>query len=102
MLSLDDFGTGYSSLTYLKSLPVGILKIDKSFIDRICEDQMQLELVGSIINLGHTMQLEVVAEGVETAEQFDLLRALDCDRMQGYFFSKPVAEDEAVALLRAK
>ena len=99
MLSLDDFGTGYSSLTYLKSLPVGILKIDKSFIDRICDDQMQLELVGAIISLGHTMQLEVVAEGVETAEQLALLQALDCDRMQGYFYSKPVRENEAVALL---
>lgn len=94
-VALDDFGTGYSSLTYLRSLPVKVLKIDKSFIDKICVDSVQLELVGSIIQMGHNLGLSVVAEGVETMEQLELLKTLQCDSIQGYVFSRPLPEQEA-------
>ncbi|WP_371381359.1 EAL domain-containing protein [Sporomusa aerivorans] len=98
-LSLDDFGTGYSSLTYLRNLPVGILKIDKSFIDKIITDEMQLQVVGSIIDLGHNLGLTIVAEGVENREQLSILTEAGCDRIQGYLFSKPLVEEAAVRLL---
>ena len=98
-LALDDFGTGYSSLTYLKSLPVNILKIDKSFIDKITSNDTHLQLVGAIINLGHTLELTIVAEGVETASQLELLKQYGCDRIQGYIFSRPISEDAAIGLL---
>ena len=101
ILALDDFGTGYSSLTYLRSLPVGILKIDKSFIDKIINDKTQVQVVGSIIDLGHTLGLTIVAEGVETEEQLQTLRELRCDCIQGYIFSKPLGEEAATALLKA-
>lgn len=99
MLSLDDFGTGYSSLTYLRSLPVGVLKIDKSFIDQIVTDEIQLEMVGSIIKLGHTLGLTIVAEGVESEGQLTLLRQFGCDRIQGYIFSPALPEEDAVEFL---
>lgn len=95
-LALDDFGTGYSSLTYLKNLPVKILKIDKSFIDNICVDKTQLQLVGSIIQMGHNFGLQIVAEGVEASEQLAALKVLACDYIQGYIFSRPLPADEAI------
>jgi len=98
-LTLDDFGTGFSSLTYLRSLPVNSLKIDKSFIDKIAFDEMQLQLVNSIINLGHTLGIDIVAEGVETKEQLVKLVDCRCDYIQGFLFSKPVSEEDAVKLL---
>lgn len=100
MLSLDDFGTGYSSLTYLRNLPVGILKIDKSFIDQINDDATQLQVVGSIISLGHTLGLTIVAEGVETETQLQLLSQYSCDLIQGYIFSRPIPEEDAINFLR--
>ncbi|WP_021169746.1 Oxygen sensor protein DosP [Sporomusa ovata DSM 2662] len=100
ILSLDDFGTGYSSLTYLRSLPVGVLKIDKSFIDEIINDQAQLHVVGAIINLGHTLGLTLVAEGVETEKQLKILSEYRCDRIQGYIFSKPLMEEVAIELVQ--
>jgi len=102
MISLDDFGTGYSSLTYLRRLPVGVLKIDKSFIDKIASDNIQLKLVGSIIDLGHALGLIIVAEGVENADQLELLTKYGCDRIQGYIFSPPIPEDEAIKFLKYK
>lgn len=99
-LALDDFGIGYSSLTYLRSLPVGVLKIDKSFIDKISSDEIQLQVVGTIINLGHTLGMSVVAEGVETKDQLAILTKIGCDHIQGYVFSKPLAEEAAMALLK--
>lgn len=99
MLSLDDFGTGYSSLTYLMSLPVGSLKIDRSFISDIAIEKVQMELVRSIIDLGHTLGLIIVAEGVETENQLALLLQIGCDRIQGYIFSKPISEEEAIKLV---
>ena len=98
-LSLDDFGTGYSSLTYLRHLPVKTLKIDKSFIDMIETDVFSSKIIGSIINMAHTLRINVVAEGVETKQQFTYLADNGCDCIQGYIFSKPVPEEEAIRLL---
>ena len=97
-IALDDFGTGYSSLTYLMRLPVGTLKIDKSFIDRILVDEYQSRFVGFIVDMAHTLGLTVVAEGVETQEQLSHLSNAGCDCIQGYVFSRPVAEQDALEL----
>jgi EAL domain-containing protein (putative c-di-GMP-specific phosphodiesterase class I) len=99
-VALDDFGTGYSSLTYLRRLPVSILKIDKSFIDGILDDPKQAEYVGFIIDLAHALNLRVVAEGVEVNAQIDKLRELDCDAIQGFVFSRAVSEPAALRLLQ--
>ncbi len=90
-LSIDDFGTGYSSMNYLRRLPFNLLKIDKSFIDGLPRNKDARAIVTAIITLAHSLELEVVAEGVETAEQFDYLRTLGCHLIQGYYFSPPVA-----------
>lgn len=87
--SLDDFGTGYSSLEYLKRLPITELKIDKGFVDGIPDDLNDVAIIKSVRSLATEMELQVVAEGVETAEQFQFLKDLKCDRYQGYYFSKP-------------
>lgn len=88
--SLDDFGTGYSSLGYLNRLPIDELKIDQSFVHGMQTDEHHQVLIRTIMSLGHTLSLRIVAEGVETQEQFMQLRALGCDLFQGYYFSKPV------------
>ena len=93
-IAVDDFGTGFSSLAYLKQLPVDELKIDKSFIMDMLEDQDDLVIVRSIIDLAHNLGLQVVAEGVETSETNARLRTMGCDVAQGYFFSKPLPADE--------
>ncbi len=92
-IAIDDFGTGFSSLSYLSRLPVHTLKIDRSFVVDMTEGPEGLALVSTIINLAHSLKLEVVAEGVETQEQSRLLRLLDCDEMQGFLFSKPVPRE---------
>ena len=89
-VAVDDFGTGFSSLSYLSKLPVDTLKIDRSFVIDMTATQEGLALVSTIINLAHSLKLNVVAEGVETEEQSRLLRLLNCDEMQGFLFSKPV------------
>jgi diguanylate cyclase (GGDEF)-like protein/PAS domain S-box-containing protein len=98
-LSLDDFGTGYSSLSYLHRFPLDVLKIDRSFVSRMVEAPEALRLVRSIIDLSHDLGLKVVAEGVEAAEQRNLLRQFGCDHAQGYYFSRPVSSEKARALL---
>lgn len=98
-IALDDFGTGYSSLSYLTHLPISTLKIDKSFIDLLSTDDPQGSLVEEIIRIGRRMNLLVVAEGVETRYQLDRLREQGCDRIQGYFFSRPLPPGELEALL---
>ena len=98
-VSLDDFGTGYSSLTYLRELPINILKIDKSFIDNILSTDGKSGLAGSIISLAHDLGLEVVAEGVEKEEQLSYLKWYNCDMAQGYLFSKPVPKEKAIELI---
>lgn len=99
-ISLDDFGTGYSSLNYLKSLPINCIKIDKSFIDEILTDKKQNFISSALINLAHGINLKVIAEGVETLEQFEMLKKYNCDTIQGYFFSKPVSDEEFEEMLK--
>ena len=89
-VAIDDFGTGYSSLRYLARLPVDTLKVDHSFVSMVTESPNDLAIVSGIIVLAHGLNLDVVAEGVETAEQHKFLRLLRCDQMQGYLFSKPI------------
>ena len=89
-LSIDDFGTGYSSLSYLKKLPVNAVKIDKSFVMHMTQDQNDAQIVRSTIDLAHNLGLKVIAEGVESQEVWDRLRALGCDQAQGYYMSRPL------------
>ncbi|GGF14227.1 hypothetical protein GCM10011611_19970 [Aliidongia dinghuensis] len=98
-LSLDDFGTGFSSLSYLHRFPFDVLKIDRSFVIEIVDNPDALRLVQTIIELGQDLGLELVAEGVETAEQAKILRALGCDIGQGYYFSRPIDLETATLLL---
>ena len=99
-VSIDDFGTGYSSLSYLRKLPIDTLKIDKSFIDVVTEDANGKNIVNTIINLAHTLNLTVIAEGVEYTEQLDYLKTQECDCIQGYLFSKPLDGNDIIALIQ--
>lgn len=92
-LSIDDFGTGYSSLSYLHRFPINTLKIDRSFIHQMKPESGEVGLVQAIVTLAHTLQMDVIAEGVETIEQCDQLTQLNCEFAQGYFFSKPLSPD---------
>ncbi|MCW7538010.1 PAS-domain containing protein [Aquabacterium sp. A7-Y] len=92
-ISIDDFGTGYSSLAQIKRFPIDALKVDRSFIRELATDSADRAITGAIIAMGKTLSLTVVAEGVETSEQRDFLRAEGCDEMQGFYFSKPLPAD---------
>jgi diguanylate cyclase (GGDEF)-like protein len=100
-IALDDFGTGHSSLAYLSRLPIDTLKIDRSFVRGMTENAGDTSIVTAIISLAQALRLSVVAEGVETEAQAQLLRLLRCDQMQGYLFSRPLPEEELAELLRA-
>jgi EAL domain-containing protein (putative c-di-GMP-specific phosphodiesterase class I) len=99
-LAIDDFGTGYSSLSYLRELPIDVLKIDKSFVDGIGLSDQRLALVEAIIRIARTLDLEVIAEGIETEAQRDLLVSMGCQFGQGYLLAMPVEADHAEALVR--
>ncbi|HEX5685913.1 MAG TPA: PAS-domain containing protein [Ideonella sp.] len=99
-IAIDDFGTGYSSLAHLKRFPVDVIKIDRSFIRDITTDPADRTITEAIIAMGKTLNLTVVAEGVETAEQRDVLRGIACDEIQGYYFSRPVPPEQVASLLR--
>jgi EAL domain-containing protein (putative c-di-GMP-specific phosphodiesterase class I) len=98
-LAIDDFGTGYSSLAYLKRFPLHTLKIDRSFIKDMPADAGDAALTSAIINMAHSLNLEVVAEGVETQPQFDFLRERGCDVIQGYLISRPIPPEQVVEVI---
>jgi diguanylate cyclase (GGDEF)-like protein/PAS domain S-box-containing protein len=99
-IALDDFGTGYSSLNYLRKIPINTLKIDKSFIDNISSSKKEESIIENIIEMAHTMDLKVVAEGVEVNDQLLILKDRNCDYIQGYYFSKPLPPNEIEKLFR--
>jgi diguanylate cyclase (GGDEF)-like protein/PAS domain S-box-containing protein len=100
-VSLDDFGVGYSSLTHLRNFPVNTLKIDKSFIDKVETDEVMAQIISSIIDMAHILNMTVVAEGVETADQLVFLADKDCDFIQGYLFSRPLKERDAIEFFKS-
>ncbi|WP_213875578.1 EAL domain-containing protein [Pseudomonas sp. dw_358] len=99
-LAMDDFGTGYSSLSYLKKFPIDIIKIDRSFIHEIPDNQDDMEITSAVIAMAHNLKLKVVAEGIETAEQLAFLRRHRCDVGQGYLFDRPIPSQELIERLR--
>lgn len=101
-VSIDDFGTGYSSLAYLRELPIDKIKIDRSFIKEVASNDSDLTIVKSMIELSHGLGKRVLAEGVETVEQLNVLRHLGCDAVQGYFIDKPMPEEKLVGYLERK
>ena len=99
ILAIDDFGTGYSSMSLLKKFPIDVLKIDRSFVREVTSNSEDKAIADAIIALGRVLDLTIVAEGVETAEQEAFLRAHNCDEVQGYLISKPVPADEFTAFM---
>jgi EAL domain-containing protein (putative c-di-GMP-specific phosphodiesterase class I) len=98
-LSLDDFGTGYSSLTYVRAFPINVLKIDKSFVRTIGSEREDTAIVAAVLALARNLNVTVVAEGVETAAQFAVLKMLDCPYVQGYLFARPQPAPQIIAML---
>jgi EAL domain-containing protein (putative c-di-GMP-specific phosphodiesterase class I) len=101
-IAIDDFGTGYSSLAYIHALPIDVLKIASTFVERLTAGAEGRAIVGGIINLAHSLEMRTVAEGVETAEQLRLLRGAGSDLAQGYHISRPMPANDAEALLRER
>jgi len=98
-LAIDDFGTGYSSLSHLKRLPLDKVKIDREFIHDVLDDPNDATIVKAIIQLSNSLNLEVIAEGVETLEQEQYLRQYGCTEGQGFYYSKPITSDDFISLL---
>ncbi len=98
-VSIDDFGNGHSSLSYLKSLPIDLLKIDSSFIRNLATDPDDAAITAAIIGLAHNLRLRVIAEGVETEEQLAFLQNEGCDEAQGYYFCRPLPAEDITRLL---
>jgi len=100
-ISLDDFGTGYSSLSHLKNFPIDTLKIDRSFVKDLATDPKEEAIVSAIIVLAHSLGMDVVGEGVETAEELAILRKHKCDKIQGYYYSRPIPVHDFESLLQS-
>lgn len=100
LLSIDDFGTGDSAIAYLRELPVDVLKIDRSYINGLTENRKDAAIISAMVALGHSLDLKIVAEGVETREQYDVLRRLGCDELQGFYMSAAVAEPVLLSMLK--
>jgi EAL domain-containing protein (putative c-di-GMP-specific phosphodiesterase class I) len=100
-LALDDFGTGYSSFTYLRRFPMDALKLHQSFVQDITVDPADATIVSAMIGIGKSLKQRVIAEGVETLAQLDFLQRHKCNEAQGYYFSRPVAAEQAGKLFRA-
>jgi EAL domain-containing protein (putative c-di-GMP-specific phosphodiesterase class I) len=98
-ISLDDFGTGYSSFAHIQRLPISVLKIDRSFVSNVNTNEDDATIVKAIINLAHSLSMQVIAEGAETSAQVEFLCLNKCDQVQGYFFSKPITFDALKQLL---
>ena len=101
-LAIDDFGTGYSSLAYLRMFPIDHLKLDRSFVEEIGQTSDGSVICDATIGLAHNLQLKIVGEGVETAEQLDYLKAQGCDQVQGYLFSRPLPADAVIEFIRQR
>jgi EAL domain-containing protein (putative c-di-GMP-specific phosphodiesterase class I) len=99
-VSIDDFGTGYSSLSYLHRFPIDTLKVDRSFVNRIGNEDEHAEIIQTIIKLASNLGMDVVAEGVENAEQLNFLRQINCNYGQGYYYSRPVESSAAAEMIR--
>lgn len=100
LVTVDDFGTGYSSLSYLASFPIHVIKIDRSFVSKVCEQETSAAITGAVIALGHALGATIVAEGVETEAQLAFLRAHACDEVQGFFFGRPMRPSDFVGWAR--
>jgi EAL domain-containing protein (putative c-di-GMP-specific phosphodiesterase class I) len=98
-ISIDDFGTGYSSLAYLKKMPVSLMKIDRSFVMHMCDDPNDVAIVGSTVELAHSLGLRAIGEGVESEDALGMLKELCCDFAQGFHIGRPMPIDELMALL---
>ena len=99
VISIDDFGTGYSGLSYLRTLPINILKVDRCFVADIGSNDHDRAIVTAVVSMAKALELRVIAEGVETRKQRDILIEMECEEAQGYLFSKPVSAEKAVGLL---
>ena len=99
MVAIDDFGTGYSSLSYLNNFPANLLKIDKSFIDKMNTSDSSKQYVAAIISIGHIMGFDVISEGVETEDQLATLNSIGCDYIQGFIWGRPLPQEEAEKLV---
>jgi EAL domain-containing protein (putative c-di-GMP-specific phosphodiesterase class I) len=100
-LSIDDFGTGYSSLAYLRHFPIDEIKIDRSFVDGLGRDEFDSTLVAAVVSIANAIGVRVVAEGVETTEQLDMLRDLGCSHLQGYLLARPAPAEKCLSILRS-